>query len=298
MTTDHGSLIAARTHAARDLRAFTVGADGGNPAGVVLELGGRSSVADMMATAAALGHSETVFVMDGPPSADRREYRVRYFSPQAEVPFCGHATVAVGAALAHAIGEGDLTLHTGAGVVTLRVAKDASGDWTTAVTSPAAQSRPVAPEALAAALATFGWDESVLDRRIAPAEIYAGAWHLLVPVADRSVLAAMTYDFVALRELSIRHGWVTVQAAHMVHQLHHVVRDPFPFGGVVEDPATGAGAAAYAAYLHVVGIVDAPADLEVYQGQDMGVPCLIRVHVPAGGGRVQISGSVAGLPPS
>jgi PhzF family phenazine biosynthesis protein len=106
----------------------------------------------------------------------------------------------------------------------------------------------------------------------------------------------MAYDFAALRRLSVRHGWVTVHLAHMVNERVHVVRAPFPFGGVVEDPATGAGAAAYAAYLRDIGVIHAPIELTLHQGEDMGTPCLIRVEVNQARGPVQVSGEVTGLP--
>ena len=66
--------------------AFSDRPDGGNPAGVVLDAAGLSD-AEMLRIAADLGYSETAFV-DGED--------IRYFSPLAEVPFCGHATIATG----------------------------------------------------------------------------------------------------------------------------------------------------------------------------------------------------------
>ena len=50
--------------------------------------------AEMQRIAARVGFSETAFAM---PAGDA--WRVRYFSPESEVPFCGHATIALGAAL-------------------------------------------------------------------------------------------------------------------------------------------------------------------------------------------------------
>src|SRR4051794_11392731 len=75
--------------------AFTDSPDGGNPAGVVLDATELSD-AEMQQIAKDVGYSETAFVV---PRADG-EYDVRYFSPEAEVPFCGHATIATGVALA------------------------------------------------------------------------------------------------------------------------------------------------------------------------------------------------------
>ena len=278
------------------INAFTAGRTGGNPAGVVLDAGRDLTATDMLAIASQAGHSETVFVTDGPVVDACREYTVRYFSPEAEVPFCGHATIAIGAALAQRLGPGDFTVRTAAGPVALRAAPGSAGLWTTTLSSPAPRFRPVSAQVLAAALSAFGWDTEVLQERIPPAEIYAGAWHLLLPVADRAVLASMSYNFEALRQLSLTNGWVTVHLAHMRDPHRHDIREPFPFGGVLEDPATGAAAAAYAGYLRDIGLIDPPAELELHQGQDMGMPCLIRVTVPARNGPVLVTGSVTGLP--
>jgi PhzF family phenazine biosynthesis protein len=53
---------------------------------------------------------------------------------------------------------------------------------------------------------------------------------------------------------------------------------------VVEDPATGAAAAALGGYLRHHRLVDVPADIVVRQGDDMGRPSTIEIHVSADGG--------------
>src|SRR3954451_12296370 len=87
--------------------AFTDTPAGGNPAGVVLDARDMSD-AEMQGVAAEIGYSETAFLTrrgDG-------EYDVRYFAPEAEVPFCGHATIASAVALAERAGAGTLLFHT------------------------------------------------------------------------------------------------------------------------------------------------------------------------------------------
>ena len=80
------------------LAAFTTDPSGGNPAGVWI---GEALPADdeMQRIAAEVGYSETAFLAPDGSGATGR-FRVRYFSPLAEVPFCGHATIASGVALA------------------------------------------------------------------------------------------------------------------------------------------------------------------------------------------------------
>ena len=74
--------------------AFATTPEGGNPAGVVLDAGGAAP-SEMLAVAADVGYSETAFLTE----ADG-QLTVRYFSPLAEVPFCGHATIAAAVAWA------------------------------------------------------------------------------------------------------------------------------------------------------------------------------------------------------
>src|SRR4029079_8158979 len=92
--------------------AFSGDPAGGNPAGIVLdatELGDAS----MQRIAAEIGFSETAFLVPtGPTTA-----RVRYFAPIAEVPFCGHATIASAVARAERVGVGALTLDSPAGTI-------------------------------------------------------------------------------------------------------------------------------------------------------------------------------------
>ncbi len=107
--------------------AFTTTPAGGNPAGVVLDAAGMDD-AGMLALAARLGYSESAFLSARPEPG---HYDVRYFSPEAEVPFCGHATIASGVALAeHAGAAGRLVLHTASGEVPVDTAAgEAAGRW-------------------------------------------------------------------------------------------------------------------------------------------------------------------------
>jgi len=96
--------------------AFSGDPAGGNPAGVVLDAAGLDEDR-MLAVAAEVGFSETAFVT----ARKDRTLEVRYFSPKAEVPFCGHATVATAVALAERIGPGELLFRTRAGDVPVTV---------------------------------------------------------------------------------------------------------------------------------------------------------------------------------
>src|SRR5581483_9744958 len=90
--------------------AFTDDPAGGNPAGVVLDAAGASDE-EMLAVAAEIGYSETAFVTERNGGG---EFVLRYFSPVAEVAFCGHATIATAVALPE---TGALSFHTPSGLV-------------------------------------------------------------------------------------------------------------------------------------------------------------------------------------
>ena len=96
---------------------------------------------------------------------------------------------------------------------------------------------------------------------------------MVAAVRRRSTFNRADCDFDRLRESSIRHGWVTVHVAFMERPDLHHVRALFPYGGVVEDPATDAGAAAYACYLRSMGVLRGPMQLRILQGKDMGQLC-------------------------
>ncbi len=269
--------------------AFTTTPDGGNPAGVVLDAAGLDDAA-MQEIAAEVGYSETAF-LTGPAtgSGPGRHLAVRYFSPLAEVPFCGHATIATAVAHAERHGPQDLVLHTRAGPVGVRVA-DLDGRPAATLTSVPPHTEPVADADLAEALAALGWPPADLDEALPPRVAFAGARHLVLGAATRDRLARLDYDMARLGALMAARDWTTVQLAWRESAGVFHVRDPFPPGGVVEDPATGAAAAALGGYLRDLALVEPPADLVLHQGTELGRPSLLRVHVPLGDAGIEVTG--------
>jgi PhzF family phenazine biosynthesis protein len=243
--------------------AFTDRPDGGNPAGVVLEAGGMSD-AEMLAVAADVGYSETAF---------RDGETLRYFSAVAEVPFCGHATIATGVAL----GDGDWRFATRNGLVEVEVREGVA-----TLTSVPPRVEDPRPGDVEEALAALGWAAEDLDPALPPRVGFAGAHHLILGIASRERLAELDYDFERLRALCARRDWTTVALVHRRAPLVFDARNPFPAGGVVEDPATGAAAAALGAYLRALRLVAPPAEVTIHQGDDLGRPSLLRVEIPVG----------------
>ena len=271
--------------------AFDVDGEGGNPAGVVLDARGMDDTR-MRQIAAGLGYSETAFLMNDEGS-DGRRFRIRYFSPRAEVAFCGHATIATAVALAERKGCGNLRLVTSAGEVGVGTRLE-NGRILATLTSVAPAVREVRAADLASALTALHWSPAELDPKLPPRIANAGNDHLVVAASSRARLADLDYDQQALGDLMARRGWTTVHLVWRETETIFHARDPFPPGGVVEDPATGAAAAAFGAYLRSLKLVTPPARVTVHQGTDMGRPSRLLVDVPAGDSSgIQVSGTAA-----
>jgi PhzF family phenazine biosynthesis protein len=281
--------------------AFSSDSAGGNPAGVVLDARGLDDAA-MQAAAARVGFSETAFLFppdepdaaptDAQDAAPTAEVPVRYFSPLAEVPFCGHATIATAVAHAHRYGVGELRLRTRAGLVPVSTTAGADGVVRATLVSVPTRTAPIAAADLAELLAALRWSAADLDPALPPRVAYAGAWHPVVAAASRQRLAELDYDLPALAGLMERLGWTTIDLVWRESATVFHARNPFPPGGVVEDPATGAAAAAFGGYLRDLQLVALPAELTVHQGQDLGRPSVIGVGVPAEtGSGIAVTGS-------
>lgn len=270
--------------------AFTREPHGGNPAGVWI---GETlpDVSTMQRIAAEVGYSETAFV--APQHGLERE--VRYFSPEAEVPFCGHATIAAGFILGSKDGDTTYRFSTPAGVVAVR-ARSLDGNTTVSLTSVDTRYRRIQDPLLDEFLSALCWKKQDLDTSIAPAIAFAGAWHLVLAVANRERLAALDYDFDAAKSLMEQEGLTTLQLVWRENDRLFHSRNPFPPGGVIEDPATGAAAAALGGYLRDAGYLEAPFHFQVRQGEDMGRPGRLDVTVPATGG-VVVGGTAVHIPP-
>jgi len=264
--------------------AFAEGQDGGNPAGIAI-CGELPSTEDMQAITAKVGYSETAFAA---PSGLGR-WRVRYFAPAVEVDFCGHATIALGATLAERRGDGVFELQLNRVNITVEGHHDGSAMFA-ALQSPPTHSRPALAQLVADALTLFSLEASELDQRIPPAIAHAGADHLVLALDTRARLATMRYDFDAGRALALAHGIGTFTLVHAeAPQLFHA-RNPFPIGGVYEDPATGAAAAALAGYLRDLGWPHG-GSIDIVQGEDMGTRSRLRAAIPpAQGASIRVSG--------
>lgn len=262
------------------LAAFSSGPTGGNPAGVVVGVA-LPSEPDMQRIAAKVGYSETVFAA---PEGD--SWRVRYFSPQEEVAFCGHATIALGSVLAARAGEGVFQLELNAG----RISVESNAARVT-LTSPPTRSAAADPALVDAALALFRLTPTDLDPALPPAIAHAGNDHLILALRDRATLAGMSYHLADGADLMRQNGLTTIDLLWAETRRRFHSRNAFAIGGVLEDPATGAAAAALSGYLRDIGWPHGGA-IDIVQGEDMGATSLLRAEIDQTPGEsIRVSGS-------
>jgi PhzF family phenazine biosynthesis protein len=268
--------------------AFTVDGRGGNPAGLVLDARGLDAT-QMQAIAADVGYSETAFLVARPDESN--VYDVRYFSPKREVPFCGHATIAATVALTERSPAAELIFHTPAGFVSITTSQNDRGEPVAELTSVSPRVAEPDSDLVQAVLRALRWSSEDLDPDYPVRLANAGTEHLVLVTKTRERLAHLDYDFDALAELMRDHGLVTVQLVWPESKNRYHSRNPFAGSGVVEDPATGASAAAFGGYLRELGLIDANASFTIIQGVDMGHPSEIDVSVIGGEPGVRVRGT-------
>jgi len=265
--------------------AFAAAPEGGNPAGVVLDAS-RLDDASMQRIAAEVGYSETAFVVGQDPEA--QVFRVRFWSPVAEVPFCGHATVATAVALAERDGAGHVAFETPGGRVELQSATDGTGTVSVSFTSVHPEVRDIDDEVRDRLLALLGLTDSDLDPRFPVREAFAGNWHPIVVIADREMFHQFRFLPADVAAIMLEQGWLgTVTVLHELHPGAFEARNLFPVGRITEDPATGSAAASTGAYLREHGYPERTILIE--QGRHVGRPSTLTVTIPDSGG-IEVTG--------
>jgi len=225
---------------------FTATPYAGNPVAVVLDGDGLSNE-DMQRFAHWTNLSETTFVL--PPSDPRADYRVRIFTPVAELPFAGHPTLGT----CHAwIGRrdgapgGDVVVQEcGAGLVPVR----RTGEGLAFAAPPLVRSGPVEEPFVERIAGVLG---------IERAEIRDAEWVDNGP-GWVAVLLDSAEDVLALRPGALDFD-LGVAGPHPAAAPEAIeVRAFFPKDGItVEDPVTGSLNASLAGWLLRTGRVSAP----------------------------------------
>jgi PhzF family phenazine biosynthesis protein len=257
----------------------------GNPVAVVHDADGLTEE-QMAAFARWTNLSETTFLLA--PTDPRADYRLRIFTPGAELPFAGHPTLGSAHAWLEAGGApagADLVQECGAGLVTVR--REDGGGLAFAA-PPLLRSGPVAEDDL---------DRIVRALRIGRGEVLDAAWvdngpgWVAVLLRDAEAVLALRPDQAAFDGLDV--GVVGPYPAGAEAAVE--VRAFVPDLGVSEDPVTGSLNAGLAQWLAGERL---PSAYVASQGTVLGRRGRVRIDVVEGtvwvGGdtRTTISGAV------
>ena len=231
----------------------------GNPVAVVLDGDGLSD-AEMQGFANWTNLSETTFVL--PPSDPAADYRVRIFTPKAELPFAGHPTLGT----AHAVLEagiasakhGKLVQQCAVGLVALTVA---GGALSFRLPRYAVNDAPGGDEATA-------WIGGAALKGVAKAVDVGPAW-LIAELAEIEALKNLRHDPARLTAYYEQYG-LTGATLFAVQGDRVVVRSFAPGDGIPEDPVCGSGNGAVAAYRLALGQIGDGSAYRASQGRQLG----------------------------
>jgi trans-2,3-dihydro-3-hydroxyanthranilate isomerase len=270
------------------LDVFTDRPFGGNPLAVFCDQP-ELSTERMQTIAREFNLSETVFIV---PARDSRALRrLRIFTPAREMQFAGHPTLGAVHALIDAgiVGErSEFALELEVGLVPIKVTRRAGAPpylQLTAARVPETQGPSPSRADLARMLGLE--EQDVLD----DAQAWScGAPYLYVPVANRAALARAKPDSAAWAQ-AMSGAWADAAFVFCCEPerpgSHMRARMFAPELGVIEDPATGSAAAAFAGYLCArEPALTGTHQWVIEQGFEMGRPSILRIEADTADGKV------------
>ncbi len=258
------------------LDVFTDRRFGGNPLAVFPDARGITD-AEMQALAAEFNLSETTFVL--PPEDPRNTARMRIFNRTEEMPFAGHPNVGTGFVLADRARDGLLRFEEIAGLVEVRLERDAADaviGATVAAPGPLAIGATLAAD-VAAACASLPPDGVVTARHPPALAADGGNPRLLVEVTE-GALGAAAPDAAAFRRAVAAHPELGGRLSLYLYRRDGAAlraRMFSPLSGTPEDAATGSAATPLIGFLLHLDGGDRLA-LDIIQGVEMGRPSLLR----------------------
>ena len=260
--------------------AFTSRRFSGNPAGVVLDADALSGD-DMQALARELNNADTAFLLR--PDADDHDLRLRFFTPQREAAFVGHATLAAHAVLAALKLEPRRRQKQSSGIVEVDTIRGASPPRIVIRLPPPPPARNLGELELSSVLEALTLPRADLDAQCPPMIAGAGSTRLLLGIGRGSTLAGLAPDLARLAVLSGQIGAAGYFLFSRQPSLADVCTEArmfCPALGIPEDPVSGNAHALLGAYLLQQQLLGAPAATSASatvaftgaQGHHMGRP--------------------------
>lgn len=261
------------------LNSFAKLAEGGNPAGVVLNAD-ELSFHQMQNIAKRVGFSETAFVQ----KTDLADFKVRFFTPNMEVDLCGHATIATFYLLKNLgiIGSGVYRQETKAGILNIQVEENNRVFMD--------QSLPLFLEKLDPrdVLDALNISHNDLIADLPIQIVSTGLKDILVPVKSLQTLLSLKPNFAKIAQVSKKHDVVGFHAFTLETMFNSTAhcRNFAPLYEIPEESATGTSNGALGCYLFQHGLVDKQQvrSLVFEQGYSMSKPSEILVKLDADDG--------------
>jgi PhzF family phenazine biosynthesis protein len=261
--------------------AFTRERFCGNPAVVVLDADELSE--EQMQTIAEEINAETAFVLAAQNSD--HDMQVRFFTPQREAHFVGHATVAAQYVRAKKDGapKGTLRQLTGAGIIEVDVFQ-ADGDFRVALRQSPPSLGPIIPDHhRTQVLNALGISSTTLHKDCPLQIMVKGSPRLLVGLQSTEMLGSIKPDMAELTRLTPHVG----ADGYFVFALDETETSTHsrmfcPALGIPEDPVSGNAHGMLGVYLVTNGILK-PKDNKIrfrgHQGQFVKRPGIVDVQV-------------------
>ena len=267
--------------------AFTEMPFHGNQLCVVPETPDGFTTEQMAMLALEINFSETTFVTESSPDG----YRMRIFTPDAELPFAGHPTIGTAFTPASEGRTSTTTVQTTAvGDVPVEVDLDRGFAWMTQ--PPPTVGREFHDRALVAEASGLEPNDLVPD--LPMQVISTGLAPLLVPVRDEATLRRAERHEPMVRRATEASGGECLYLFAIRGDGDVMARLFDASFGVGEDPATGSAAGPLGVYLASLGLAGMPGDAVVAQGELVGRPSFLHLDVQPDGGSwtVRVGGGV------
>jgi len=241
----------------KQVDVFTSVPFGGNPVAVILDAKGLDDT-QMQRIANWTNLSETTFVL--PPTQSEADYRVRIFTPRAELPFAGHPTIGTAHALietgAVAPKSGKLVQECIIGLIPLTVTSEGTDHRQIAFDLPAPSFVPLTLEQVDEMAHILGVSEMT---SYVPKFVNVGPTWAVVQLPDAKAVLGLKPDLAKLAKFDLNARSVGVMVfgeydSSMDDAIE--VRAFAPTLGVNEDPVTGSGNGAVAAFIADSGQIE------------------------------------------
>ena len=246
-----------------EVSSFTVAGEGGNLAGVkLLKEDENLSTNEMQVTAKALNYSETAFVKP----LNKGEFQLRYFTPLAEVPLCGHATIAAFSlhSQLNQLAMGNYIMHTKAGRLSISVLAEATIFMEQSL--PIFYDKQPDRDLIAHSL---GIETSDIPGDYPIEIVSTGLKDLIIPVKNTTILQNLKPNMNKIREISDQLDIIGYHVFALDDENQHLIhcRNFAPLVGIDEEYATGTSNGALACYLFKYDTIQGNVEYTFSQGR-------------------------------